>query len=208
MLQRLHLDGPVLDETHGAARLSTMRQLEAASPYAAVLAAWALDRHLLPTLAGKQGGIENLARRLSVFLSDELADLVRRWRRALRLANDDRDALRACLKLVAAVLGWPDLSQARRKRLLADPAWPAAYRVVRALRTAGIAPLCRKIDQDAQSLRAQGVSPTPLVTGDDLIRIGRKPGPAFSRLLNQVYDAQLEGRLRTRNEAINWLKQL
>ena len=208
LLQRLQLDGPVLDETHRPTRLSTLRRLNADAPYGAVLAAWSLDRHLLPRLAAKQSGVENLARCVSVFLTDGLADLVRRWRRALCLANDDRDALRACFKLLPAVLAWRDQSKARRKRLLADPAWPAAYRLVGALRVAGIAPLRRKIDQDALCLRAQGVNPRPLVTGDDLIRIGRKPGPTFSRLLNQVYDAQLEGRLRTRDQAIKWLKQL
>ena len=208
LLQRLLLDGPVLNETHCSVRLSTLQRLRDDISYPSALAAWAMDRHLLPHHAARTHGAENLARYVSVFLTDELTDLVRRWKRALCLTNDNRDTLRACFKLLPTILAWHDQSTARHKRLLADPVWPVAYQIVRALRTAGITPLCRKIDQDCLYLRAQGVSPRPLVTGDDLIRIGRKPGPAFSRLLNQSYDAQLEGHLRTRDEAIKWLSQL
>ena len=36
------------------------------------------------------------------------------------------------------------------------------------------------------------VAPEPLVTGDDLKAVGMLPGPAFKRILDEVYDAQLE----------------
>ena len=35
--------------------------------------------------------------------------------------------------------------------------------------------------------------PLPLITGDDLIALGYRPGPDFRRMLNLVEDAQLEG---------------
>ena len=42
----------------------------------------------------------------------------------------------------------------------------------------------------------------PLVTGDDLTDAGLKPGPRFKVALEQTYDAQLEGHVTTRKEAI------
>jgi poly(A) polymerase len=44
--------------------------------------------------------------------------------------------------------------------------------------------------------------PAPLITGDDLIAAGYKPGPQFRKILSAVEDGQLEGSLRNRDEAM------
>jgi len=44
--------------------------------------------------------------------------------------------------------------------------------------------------------------PNPLVTGHDLIAAGCKPGPAFGAALHEAEDAQLEGRVTTKEEAL------
>jgi poly(A) polymerase len=46
------------------------------------------------------------------------------------------------------------------------------------------------------------VRPALLLTGRDLIEAGYKPGPEFKRLLALAEDAQLEGRIRTKDEAL------
>ena len=46
------------------------------------------------------------------------------------------------------------------------------------------------------------VRPTPLLTGRDLIAEGYPPGPAFKRTLRAVEDAQLEGTITTKEEAL------
>jgi poly(A) polymerase len=51
------------------------------------------------------------------------------------------------------------------------------------------------------------IIPPPLVTGDDLIRLGMKPGPKFGEVLEAVETRQLEGVLKTRDEALDWLKR-
>ena len=45
------------------------------------------------------------------------------------------------------------------------------------------------------------IKPVPLITGHDLIEMGFKPGPAFKEVLHEVETGQLEGGLRTREEA-------
>lgn len=40
---------------------------------------------------------------------------------------------------------------------------------------------------------AEPVLPAPLVTGGDLIALGHKPGPNFRKMLQDLYDRQLEG---------------
>jgi poly(A) polymerase len=47
--------------------------------------------------------------------------------------------------------------------------------------------------------------PAPLVTGDDLIAAGYPPGPRFKEILSAVEDAQLEGRLQSTHEALEWI---
>jgi len=49
--------------------------------------------------------------------------------------------------------------------------------------------------------------PAPLVRGGDLISMGLKPGPRIGELLEAVQTAQLEGEIKTRAEAIEWLKK-
>ncbi len=50
------------------------------------------------------------------------------------------------------------------------------------------------------------IIPPPLVRGDDLIALGLKPGPKFRENLDAVETGQLEGTLRTSEEALEWVK--
>jgi putative nucleotidyltransferase with HDIG domain len=45
------------------------------------------------------------------------------------------------------------------------------------------------------------LDPPPLLTGDDLIQAGYKPGPIFKKILDAVREAQLDGTIRTTEEA-------
>jgi putative nucleotidyltransferase with HDIG domain len=49
--------------------------------------------------------------------------------------------------------------------------------------------------------------PPRLVTGDDLLALGYRPGPLLGKLLASVDDERLEGRLTTREEALTWLSR-
>jgi poly(A) polymerase len=51
------------------------------------------------------------------------------------------------------------------------------------------------------------IIPPPLVRGDDLIALGLKPGPKFGQILEAVETGQLEGTLRTTEEALEWVKR-
>ena len=47
----------------------------------------------------------------------------------------------------------------------------------------------------------------PLLTGNDLIAFGLRPGPAFKGFLDAAMDEQLEGKIRTKEEAVEWAKK-
>jgi poly(A) polymerase len=48
----------------------------------------------------------------------------------------------------------------------------------------------------------EAVRPAPLLTGDDLIAQGYRPGPQFKQMLQAVEDAQLDGKLHDREGAL------
>lgn len=51
------------------------------------------------------------------------------------------------------------------------------------------------------------IKPSPLVRGDDLIAQGYTPGPLFKEILRAVEDAQLEGKLHTREDAMRLIAE-
>jgi poly(A) polymerase len=58
------------------------------------------------------------------------------------------------------------------------------------------------------SMSPEERKPSLLLTGHDLIRAGYAPGPEFSTWLDAAEDAQLEGRIATREEALALVRTL
>jgi hypothetical protein len=55
---------------------------------------------------------------------------------------------------------------------------------------------------------AERLNPDPLIDGGDLIAHGLAPGPGFASLLEKIRDAQLDGEIRTRDEALAMVDRL
>lgn len=194
LMSELRLDGVVLNEDPRKVEPAVLRAIDPAAAYPAKLAAWMVDRYV------GSGDWDAVAR----FVGMEAGRLIERWRNALSLSNADRDGLRSVLLLAARAAEWAELGVAKRKRLLAEPWWGEALRLLRAL---GTTPRLTELERDAAALFAEGVAPPPLIGGDDLIAMGLKPGPAFGALLEGVYDAQLEGRVTTAEQARGWVRE-
>jgi poly(A) polymerase len=177
-LQYLGLDGAVFQEPCTTVAPRRLGRLPADAAYPTALAAWLLDRN------------------------DEEPnpiDRARRWARALLLSNVDREALHRCLEIHGALAGaWPKLGVARQKRLAARPDFDEALTVLKAHDAQAFVDVRRQV----LALAETGIAPDPLVSGDDLIGLGLTPGPLFKRVLDAVYDAQLEGGVGEKAEAI------
>jgi hypothetical protein len=52
------------------------------------------------------------------------------------------------------------------------------------------------------------LNPVPLITGDDLAELGVAQGPIYKKLLDGVREAQLEGTIGSKDEAIEVVKRL
>jgi len=192
IMQELAVDAPVLGEPTARVPLPFVESLTATlSPQSVVspmlaLAAWRLDRDA----AGGTG------------LNDRaIADAKRRARAALSLSNDEADEFGAILTTHQLVLnGWTVATTARRKRWAGTRWFDPACRLIAAAHPSQ----ATQIHQDTNNLQTDGagLAPNPLITGDDLAAAGMTPGPAFRIILDAVYDAQLEGRVTTRDAAM------
>jgi tRNA nucleotidyltransferase/poly(A) polymerase len=58
------------------------------------------------------------------------------------------------------------------------------------------------------ALPIEKLNPAPLLTGDDLVRHGYRPGPHFAALLTAIRDAQLEGQIENESQAIELAQKL
>jgi poly(A) polymerase len=63
------------------------------------------------------------------------------------------------------------------------------------------------LQQKLTEIPPETIRPAPLITGNDLIASGYVPGPKFRELLDAVEDAQLEGRLDSREAALEFVKR-
>jgi len=61
--------------------------------------------------------------------------------------------------------------------------------------------------QKLEELGVEEIKPAPLVRGHDLLEMGFVPGPQFSRILAAVGEAQLDGTLATREQALDWVRE-
>ena len=63
------------------------------------------------------------------------------------------------------------------------------------------------VKEKLELMPAEELKPEPLITGQDLIAAGYAPGPRFGGMLAAVEDAQLEGAVRTREEALALVRE-
>src|SRR5437660_3581906 len=62
------------------------------------------------------------------------------------------------------------------------------------------------VQQKLASTPQEEIRPQPLITGDDLIAAGYQPGPQFKEILAACEDAQLEGRIHSHAEAMQFVR--
>jgi poly(A) polymerase len=129
--------------------------------------------------------------------------------RRLRFSNDETGQI---LALVDNHMRFGHVSRMKEstlKKFLRMPAFGEHLALHRAdcLASHGNLSTYDFIQQKRQEIPVETMRPSPLVTGDDLIAAGHIPGPKFREILSAVEDAQLEGRLRSREAALEFVRR-
>jgi len=168
------------------------RVMDALAPDASYVAA------LMALLIGRGVTVEGPGR---------AGDAARGLRRALLLSNAERDGLRDGLATLGVLRGgWDAMGEAGRKRLASGGGFADAFAVLAAADPAR----GHAVGAEVERLRGRfgGLCPDAWVDGGVLISLGLRPGPRFAEILDAVYDAQLEGRASTAQEAIELARSM
>jgi poly(A) polymerase len=141
--------------------------------------------------------------------ANDVKKTIRALRQGLRLSNLELDQIEGALLGLGSMLSDAAPSLAKRKRFLAMETAAMSLDLMHAMASAGVqSERIAALDALLQPLLGTEVAPTPLLTGDDLTLVGYEPGPMFKRVLEAVYDAQLEGTISTKEGAIELAKKL
>jgi len=104
------------------------------------------------------------------------------------------------------------MSLASLKKILAEPYFWDLYELQRAIQKAegdggaGAAALIN-LRKRIRALGDVELRPKPLLNGHDLIRLGAVPGPGLGQLKEELYIAQLEGKLQRPRQAREWAQK-
>lgn len=137
-------------------------------------------------------------------LGAEMADKILKQ---FRFSNKDRENIVACVENHMRMMEAPKMRDSTLKRLFARPTFEnelklhyldciASHRDLRVWRF-----LRKKYKEFKKSPRI----PKPLLNGYELIKIGFTPGPIFGKILKDLVDLQLEGKLKNKSQAQSWL---
>jgi poly(A) polymerase len=124
--------------------------------------------------------------------------------RRLRLSNAETARVEWLVERHQYLCDAPTMRASRLKPILVHPGIGELLALHRADslasgRSVAHVDFCEKMLRETPP---EELNPPPLLTGDDLIALGWEQGPLFKTVLDAVREAQLEGQIRSREEAI------
>lgn len=140
---------------------------------------------------------------LSAVLLERRAAEARRLCRALKMSNRDCESVAWMLTAVSKLLHQPDMELADLKMLMAHRDWTNALHL---LRTAsgdgeGTAGSYDHVVARARAIPGDRIAPPPLLTGDELIALGARPGRRLGEIVHHIRRAQLNEEITTVDQA-------
>jgi len=127
--------------------------------------------------------------------------------RNLRLSNAERERITWLVAFHQYLGEAKKLREAKLKRVLAQPGINELLALHRADALASTGDT-EHVDYCAYYLENQPagpINPPPLLTGHDLVRHDLEPGARFSVILEKIREAQLEGRVQSKRDALDWI---
>ena len=182
-LQYLGLDRFILGEPSCMNAPTRLGRLFNVTSYATALAAWLIDRH------SNQCDEQSIANK---------------WRDQLLLSNKVFEELKETLAIHKKLFDWDQLGTAAQKRIAASPVCDAAMTILHAEDSALFVHIRKAIIEHEKT----GLAPGRLINGHDLLDAGLRPSPKLGDVLEAVYDAQLEGSISNRNDALRLAKAI
>jgi poly(A) polymerase len=127
----------------------------------------------------------------------------------LRISRSDSEQVEALIAHHMRFKDAPRMKESTLKRFLRLPKFEEHLELHRldCLAAHGQLDNYELVRRKLEELPQEQLKPQPLLSGTDLIAEGYTPGPIFSEILRAVEDAQLEARVRNRDEALALVRQ-
>jgi poly(A) polymerase len=102
------------------------------------------------------------------------------------------------------------MRKAKLKRFMSEPTFDLEMELHRVdcASSNGFTDNYEFLTEKSEEFASEPLIPPPLITGRDLIEKGLQPGPRFKEILEEIQTEQLENRLSTREQALNYLETL
>ena len=125
-----------------------------------------------------------------------------------RMSNEETEQIMALVANHLRFADVKDMKDSTFKRFIRLPKFDEHLELHRidCLGSHAILDLYQFTKEKMAQLPPDAVRPKPLVSGNDLIAAGYRPGPVFKEILSTVEDAQLEGRLHDKREALELVR--
>jgi poly(A) polymerase len=137
------------------------------------------------------------------------AEMTERIMEGLRFSRAEIDATIEMVRQHMVFKDVPNMRVAKLKRFMARPTFDEELELHRVdcKGSHGMLDNYEFLKRKREEFANEPIIPPPLVRGDDLIALGFRPGPQFGEILEAVETRQLEGLLRDRAEALEWIKR-
>jgi poly(A) polymerase len=127
----------------------------------------------------------------------------------LRFSRAEMDATVEAVRQHMVFKDVPNMRVAKLKRFMARPTFADELELHRVdcESSHGLLDNYDFLRQKREEFANEPIIPPPLVRGGDLLALGLKPGPKIGEILEALETRQLEGALRDREEALEWVKR-
>lgn len=127
--------------------------------------------------------------------------------RRLRYSNETIAQVREMVARHMQFMNVQDMRVAKLKRFMSRPTFPLELELHRVdcESSNGFTDNLTFLKGKAEEFANEPIIPQPFISGKDLIERGLHPGPQFRTILEKIQTLQLEGKLNSREEALQYL---
>jgi poly(A) polymerase len=128
--------------------------------------------------------------------------------RRLKFSKDDTDRIVWLVEHHMRTVILPEMRESKRRRFMREAGFEEMLLLNRydCLSSHRNLDAIEWVEEYRATLKPEEIRPVPLLNGNDLIEMGYTPGARFKEILTAVEDAQLEGGLRSKEEAMAWVR--
>ncbi len=128
----------------------------------------------------------------------------------LRFPNDLKDGVVASVDGHMRFKDVKQMKQSTLKKMMQRPTFLSELEQhkIDCLASHGDISNYRFLKKKLKELSREEIKPVPLLSGHDVMALGFKEGPAIGKILREIEEAQLEGKLKTKEEAIEFVKNV